>query len=45
MEEVKSLEERVSLLEDYVERLAISITRLVAKTEKSRNFNPVENTK
>ena len=51
MEELKTLEERVSDLENYVERLALmmgkiaSYPRVPREYEKVRSYNPVKNTK
>jgi hypothetical protein len=56
MEEMKSIEERVADLEDYVERLALAMGKIAKGVEIERQrveqalnpfvgFNPVENTK
>lgn len=48
MEEMKKLEKRVADLEDFVERIAISLGKLtlsLTQPKKSAPYNPVENTK
>ena len=51
MDELKTLEERVTDLEDYVERLAIAMRKIAtaprqqSEFEQVRSYNPVKNTK